>query len=59
MRVVRSRSLDYSRLSATEMLVRQITRGNTNAEEAQTELQRITSAPHPYPRWVATLAWGG
>jgi uncharacterized membrane protein YjjP (DUF1212 family) len=59
MRVVRSRSLDYSRLSATEMLVRQITRGNMGAEEAQSELRRITSAPHPYPRWVATLAWGG
>jgi uncharacterized membrane protein YjjP (DUF1212 family) len=59
MRVVRSRSLDYSRLSATEILVQQITRGNLSAEQAQSELQRITAAPHPYPRWVATLAWGG
>jgi uncharacterized membrane protein YjjP (DUF1212 family) len=59
MRVVRSRSLDYSRLSAAEMLVGQITRGNISAEEAQSELRQITSAPHPYPRWVATLAWGG
>jgi uncharacterized membrane protein YjjP (DUF1212 family) len=59
MRVVRSRSLDYSRLSAAEMLVGQITRGNISAEEAQSELQQITLAPHPYPRWVATLAWGG
>jgi uncharacterized membrane protein YjjP (DUF1212 family) len=59
MRVVRSRSLDYSRLSSAEMLVQQITRGNLSAEQAQTELQRITSAAHPYPRWVATLAWGG
>ncbi|WP_179956715.1 threonine/serine ThrE exporter family protein [Amycolatopsis anabasis] len=59
LRVVRSRSLDYTRLSATEMLVQQITRGNISAEEAYSELQRITTAPHPYPRWVATLAWGG
>jgi uncharacterized membrane protein YjjP (DUF1212 family) len=59
LRVVRSRGLDYTRLSATEMLVRQIIRGNTSTEEAHAELQRITSAPHPYPRWVATLAWGG
>jgi uncharacterized membrane protein YjjP (DUF1212 family) len=59
LRVVRSRSLDYSRLSAAEMLVQQITRGNVGAEEAQAELQKITSAPHPYPRWTATLAWGG
>ncbi|HEV7973491.1 threonine/serine ThrE exporter family protein [Amycolatopsis sp.] len=59
LRVVRSRSLDYSRLNAAEMLVQQITRGNVSAEEAQTQLQEITTAPHPYPRWVATLAWGG
>jgi uncharacterized membrane protein YjjP (DUF1212 family) len=58
-RVVRSRSLDYSRLSATEMLVQKINRGNVSAEEAYSDLQRITSASHPYPRWVATSAWGG
>ncbi|TNC28019.1 threonine/serine exporter family protein [Amycolatopsis alkalitolerans] len=58
-RVVRSRSLDYTRLSETELLVRQITRGRTSAEEAYAALHRITGAPHPYPRWVATLAWGG
>jgi uncharacterized membrane protein YjjP (DUF1212 family) len=59
LRVVRSRSLDYTRLSATEMLVQQINRGNMSAEEASAELYKITTAPHPYPRWVATLAWGG
>jgi uncharacterized membrane protein YjjP (DUF1212 family) len=59
LRVVRSRSLDYTRLNAAESLVRQIVRGNVGAEEAQSELQRITQAPHPYPRWVATLTWGG
>ncbi|WP_020669827.1 threonine/serine ThrE exporter family protein [Amycolatopsis nigrescens] len=59
LRVVRSRSLDYSRLSDTEQLVQRINRGNIGAEEAYAELQRITKAPHPYPRWVATLAWGG
>jgi uncharacterized membrane protein YjjP (DUF1212 family) len=59
LRVVRSRSLDYTRLNAAEALVQQIVRGNISAEEAQSELQRITRAPHPYPRWVATLAWGG
>jgi uncharacterized membrane protein YjjP (DUF1212 family) len=59
LRVVRSRSLDYTRLSATEMLVQQINRGNKSAEAAYADLHKITSAPHPYPRWVATLAWGG
>ncbi|HJQ45306.1 MAG TPA: threonine/serine exporter family protein [Amycolatopsis sp.] len=59
LRVVRSRSLDYTRLSQTEMLVQQIIRGNLAAEEAYSALHRITTAPHPYPRWVATLSWGG
>ncbi|MFF0143827.1 uncharacterized membrane protein YjjP (DUF1212 family) [Amycolatopsis sulphurea] len=59
LRVVRTRSLDYTRLTEAEALVRKITRGHMGAEEAHTELNRITSAPHPYPRWVATIAWGG
>ncbi|WP_216213981.1 threonine/serine exporter family protein [Amycolatopsis aidingensis] len=59
LRVVRGRSLDYSRLTATEQLVQRITRGRISAEEASTELQRIYDAPHPYPRWISTLAWGG
>ncbi|MEV0071734.1 MULTISPECIES: threonine/serine exporter family protein [unclassified Amycolatopsis] len=59
LRVVRSRSLDYTRLTQAEILVRKIVRGNMGAEEAHTELERITAAPHPYPRWVATIAWGG
>ncbi|MGH3520974.1 MAG: threonine/serine ThrE exporter family protein [Haloechinothrix sp.] len=59
LRVVRSRSLDYSRLSSVEQLIKQITRGQISAEEAYTQLQRISGAPHPYPRWVATLALGG
>jgi uncharacterized membrane protein YjjP (DUF1212 family) len=57
-RVVRSRSLDYTRLTATEELVRKITRGRMAAENAYVELNRINEAPHPYPRWVATLALG-
>lgn len=59
MRVVRSRGLDYTRLSDTEHLVQQLLRNRISAEEAYSELNRITNAPHPYPRWVSTLAWGG
>lgn len=59
LRVVRSRSLDYTRLSDTELLVQKIVRGRTSAEEAYAELQTITRAPHPYPRFLSTLAWGG
>jgi uncharacterized membrane protein YjjP (DUF1212 family) len=59
LRVVRSRSLDYTRLALVERLVRDITRGRITARDAHVELNRITSAPHPYPRWLATLAYGG
>jgi len=59
LRVVRSRSLDYTRLTEAEILVRKIVRGRISAEEAQAQLERITEAPHPYPRWVSTFAWGG
>ena len=58
-RVVRGRSLDYNRLSETERLVQRITRGRVSPEQAYSELQRINTAAHPYPRIVSTLAWGG
>lgn len=58
-RVVRSRGSDYTRLAQTERLAARIIAGLVDAEQAITELDRITSAPHPYPRWVSTLAWGG
>ncbi|HEV7649124.1 MAG TPA: threonine/serine exporter family protein [Actinophytocola sp.] len=59
LRVVRSRSLDYTRLALVERLVRDITRGRISVRDAHVELNKITTAPHPYPRWVATLAYGG
>jgi uncharacterized membrane protein YjjP (DUF1212 family) len=54
-RVVRQRSLDYTRLAAVEHLVRNL----GPIEHAHAELEDITNAKHPYPRWVATAAWGG
>ena len=59
LRVVRSRSLDYTRLALVERLVRDITRGAIPVREAHIELNKITTAPHPYPRWFATLAYAG
>jgi uncharacterized membrane protein YjjP (DUF1212 family) len=59
LRVVRTRGIDYTRLSLVERLVREITRGRVTAHDAHTELDRVTSAPHPYPRWFATLAYAG
>jgi uncharacterized membrane protein YjjP (DUF1212 family) len=57
LRVVRSRSLDYTRLAEVERLVRDITAGRGG--DAAERLERITKAKHPYPRWVATAAWAG
>ncbi|GAB2872132.1 threonine/serine exporter family protein [Lentzea nigeriaca] len=54
-RVVRQRSLDYTRLAAVEHLVRNL----GPIEDAHSELEHITTAKHPYPRWVATVAWAG
>ncbi|GAA2337066.1 threonine/serine exporter family protein [Saccharopolyspora halophila] len=59
LRVVRNRSVDYTRLADVEELLRRITGGEITAAEAYAELDRITTAAHPFPRWVATLAWAG
>ncbi|MFT7841506.1 threonine/serine exporter family protein [Saccharothrix sp. BKS2] len=59
MRVVRTRGLDYTRLAAVEELIRRISADLVTADLAHAEIDRITRADHPYPRWVATLAWAG
>lgn len=59
LRVARSRGLDYTRLAMVEQLIRDITRGRITTHEAHAELDRITNAPHPYPRWLATAAYAG
>lgn len=59
MRVVRYRSLDYTRLAAVDRLVAQARSGQLDRSEAHVALDRITNAQHPYPRWLATLAWAG
>ena len=59
MRVVRGRSVDYTRLAAVEGLIRRITSGGITPVDASAEIERISRADHPYPRWVATLAWAG
>lgn len=59
LRVVNYRSLDYTRLAEVDRLVVAAQRGELTAAQAHTELDRITSAAHPYPRWLATVAWAG
>ena len=57
MRVVNYRTLDFTRLAAVDRLTRRIRREVVPPEDAHAALDEITSAPHPYNRWVATAGW--
>ncbi|WP_127781925.1 threonine/serine exporter family protein [Rhodococcus sp. X156] len=59
MRVVNYRSLDYTRLADVDRVICDAEAGALSAREAHQALDKITTAPHPYPRWVSTLAWAG
>jgi uncharacterized membrane protein YjjP (DUF1212 family) len=56
--IVQSRSMDFSRLAAVDRLIGRIRAGQVGPTQARDELDAIITAPHPYKRWVATLAWG-
>jgi uncharacterized membrane protein YjjP (DUF1212 family) len=58
MHIVHSRSMDFSRLAALGRLIRRISGQKLTPSDAHDELDAIITAPHPYKRWVATLAWG-
>jgi uncharacterized membrane protein YjjP (DUF1212 family) len=55
---VKSRSMDFSRLAAVDRLIGRIRAGELSSSKARDELNTIVNAPHPYKRWIATLAWG-
>ncbi|WTL59886.1 threonine/serine exporter family protein [Nocardia sp. NBC_01499] len=57
MRIVRYRSLDFTRLAAVDRLTRRIRNEVVAPEDARTALDAITTAPHPYHRWTATFGW--
>jgi uncharacterized membrane protein YjjP (DUF1212 family) len=56
--LVQSRSMDFSRLAALDRLIRRIRTQQVSPSDAHDELDAIITAPHPYKRWIATLAWG-
>jgi uncharacterized membrane protein YjjP (DUF1212 family) len=56
--IVQSRSMDFSRLAAVDRLIGRIRAGQVAPSQARDELETIITAPHPYKRWIATLAWG-
>ena len=58
MRIVRARATDYTRLHAITNLARDVNDGLVDVEEAHRRLDRIVKRPHPYQRWVVTLALG-
>lgn len=55
MRVVRARSIDYTRLQRLQALVNSI-EGGLDVDEAYDLFGAIVRAPHPYRRWVVTFA---
>ncbi|WP_249357896.1 threonine/serine ThrE exporter family protein [Nocardia cyriacigeorgica] len=57
MRIVHYRGMDFTRLAAVDRLTRRIRTQVVDPEDARAALDAITSAPHPYPRWVATFGW--
>lgn len=59
MRIVHYRSLDFTRLAAVDKLTRQLRTEAIDPVIALAEISAITHSPHPYNRWVATLAWSG
>ena len=59
MRLVRYRSLDLTRLAEVERIVGRIDRGTLDVAGASALLSEAVTAPHPYPRWVATAGWAG
>ncbi|OZC41634.1 threonine/serine exporter family protein [Rhodococcoides fascians A21d2] len=59
MRIVHYRSMDFTRLAEVDRLIRAVRVKMVPPSVALDRLDDITKAPHPYNRWIATLAWSG
>ncbi|MDZ7931738.1 MAG: threonine/serine exporter family protein [Rhodococcus sp. (in: high G+C Gram-positive bacteria)] len=59
MRIVHYRSMDFTRLAEVDRLIRAVRVKMVPPSAALERLDEITKAPHPYNRWIATLAWSG
>ncbi|OZD01864.1 hypothetical protein CH275_18935 [Rhodococcus sp. 06-235-1A] len=59
MRIVHYRSMDFTRLAEVDRLIRAVRVKMVPPSAALDRLDEITKAPHPYNRWIATLAWSG
>ncbi|MGP5557059.1 threonine/serine exporter ThrE [Corynebacterium flavescens] len=57
-RVAPSLTVDFSRLSAVDRLIRSIHQGTTPPAQAEKRLDEINAMGPPYPRWQVLLGWG-
>ncbi|MBD8061252.1 threonine/serine ThrE exporter family protein [Oceanitalea stevensii] len=58
MRVINVRTSDYSRLADLFAMVDAAAAGRLPLERAHARLEEVLDSPHPYRRWVVTLALG-
>lgn len=59
MRIVHYRSMDFTRLADVDALARKIRLEVPPPSVALAELKEVIRSPHPYNRWISTLAWAG
>ncbi len=59
MRIVRVRAADYTRLEDLQTLIRDAVGGQLAVQQARARLDEIVRAPHPYQRWLVTVALAG
>lgn len=59
LRVARSSTRDFSRLTAVHQFVERLVAGGMDLDEATKQLRRIQRMPRLYPRWLVSVAFGG
>lgn len=57
-RIINTRTADYSRLTDLYRLVEDIGAGRMSLLDAQSRFDQIITSPHPYRRFIATFALG-
>jgi uncharacterized membrane protein YjjP (DUF1212 family) len=57
-RVVRARNQDFTRLSRLHDVVDQVAAEPMSVQDARERFDAVIHAPHPYRRWVTTVATG-
>ncbi|EWT00526.1 hypothetical protein N865_14725 [Intrasporangium oryzae NRRL B-24470] len=58
MRIVRFRVQDYTRLERLRALIIDLSRDPVDVAEARVRFDAVVTAPHPYRRWLVTVAGG-